>query len=110
MRIDLDTGVATLHDSPITPGDDYYRFRRVLGEHAQRFVTEHNPATLRYDEHDEDHHRIEHVAHELTDENRQKAGNVSLHVRDYIGWLWREIDDFVRLPALPGARIVARPP
>ena len=64
-------------------------------------MTEHNPATLRYDEHDEDHHRIEHIAHELSDENRQKAGNVSLHVRDYIGWLWREIDEFVRLPALP---------
>ena len=77
---------AAYSDVPVTPGDAYYRFRHILGEHALRFMTEHNPAHLRYL--DENQVRIEHIAHELSNENRKRAANVSEKVRERIGRFW----------------------
>ena len=62
-------GAMEVSDVAVTPGDDYYRFRGILDSHAQRFLVEHNPANLRVA--DPLHARIEHIAHELSDEDRR---------------------------------------
>ena len=81
---------------PTTPGTDFYRFRSILAEHAQRFLTEHNPANLRLAS--PLHDRIEHIAHELSNEDRTRAGNVSSWTRELIGYLWWRIEQFRQLP------------
>lgn len=81
---------------PVTPGTDFYRFRGILAEHAHRFLTEHNPANLRLA--DPLYDRIEHIAHELTNEDRSRAGNVSSWTRELIGYLWWRIEQFRVLP------------
>ena len=79
-------GFADWVDEPVTPGDDFYKFRDILSHHAHRFVVEHNPANLRYTNTDD--RRIEHLAHELSNQDRMRAGNVSSLVRPNIGHLW----------------------
>ena len=86
-------GDAAWVDEPVTPGDDFYKFRDILSHHAHRFVVEHNPANLRYTNTDD--RRIEHLAHELNNQDRMRAGNVSSLVRPNIGHLWERIHRFV---------------
>ena len=88
-------GVCSVETFPVTPGDAFYKFRRIVAEHAHQFRHEHNTANLVYESLE---HRIETVAHELSDTDRMKAGNVSVKVRSDIGYLWRLIHDFVKMP------------
>ena len=60
-------------------------------------LSEHNPANLRYTNTDD--RRIEHLAHELSNQDRMRAGNVSSLVRPNIGHLWERIHKFVLIPA-----------
>ena len=81
-----DVGTCTVQSDPVTPGNDFYRFRRILGDHALRYVAEHDPGTLRFaDPHQK---RINTISHELTDENRVKAANTDEFTRGTIGQLW----------------------
>ena len=79
---------------PVTPADDFYRFRRILAEHAFRFKVEHRPENLRLE--DPDIERIEHLAHELSALNRIKAGNTSKYHRELFGYLWERIHKIFR--------------
>ena len=92
-----ENGVCLIVQEPVTPGDPFYKFRDILSHHAHRFVVEHNPANLRYTNTDE--RRIEHLAHELSNVDRMRAGNVSSLVRPNIGHLWERIHKFVLIPA-----------
>ena len=40
-------GAVYLSLNPVTPGDDYYRIRRILGEHALRYLDENPTASFR---------------------------------------------------------------
>ena len=75
-----------------TPGTDFFRFRKILSEHANRFINEHNVLQLRYA--DPDQSRIYKVVEELTPEQRIKAANTDQWTRGHIGWLWRLIESF----------------
>ena len=90
-----ETGTVPLQEHPTTPGTDFYRLRHILDEHAHRFRTEHNAATMIYETME---HRIEHIAHELSPEDRLRAGNVSLKIRSDIGQLWRRVHRFAKMP------------
>ena len=90
-------GFAVWVDEAVTPGDAFYKFRDILSHHAHRFVVEHNPSNLRYTNTDE--RRIEHLSHELSNQDRMRAGNVSSLVRPNIGHLWERIHKFVLMPA-----------
>ena len=79
-----------------TPGTPYYRMRRILGEHALRYISEHNPSQLRFA--DPTQKRIETIAHELTDVDRVKAANADQFIRGEIGHLWGFIHFFVVTP------------
>ena len=89
-------GIISAVPYPVTPGDDYYRFRGILDSHAQRFLVEHNPASLRVA--DPLHARIEHISHELSDADRMNAGNVSEWTREKIGYLWWRVEHFRAMP------------
>ena len=78
---------------PVTPSTS----SGTSSHHANRFLSEHNPANLRYTNTDD--RRIEHLAHELSNVDRMRAGNVSSLVRPNIGHLWERIHKFVLLPA-----------
>ena len=97
QRIQMRTGCVLLVQEPVTPGDPFYKFRDILSHHAHRFVVEHNPSNLRYTNTDE--RRIEHLSHELSNQDRMRAGNVSSLVRPNIGHLWERIHKFVLIPA-----------
>lgn len=86
------------HLSPVppTPGTDFYAFRKVLDEHAHRILIETNAAHLQMTK--ETERRIEHIAHELSNPDRIKAGNVSELLRGNVGHLWQEIHAFVAMP------------
>ena len=86
---------------PVTPGTDFYRYRRILAEHAHRFLIEHTGGNVRLT--DPDQHRIETLAHELTNDDRERVGNVSEYIRTLIGYLWWEAHQFVQLPATSDA-------
>ena len=79
-----------------TPGTSYYVMRRILGEHALRYISEHNPSQLRFA--DPTQKRIETIAHELTDVDRVKAANADQFIRGEIGHLWGFIHFFVVTP------------
>lgn len=87
------TSDSELSKIPVTPGNDYYRVRRILGDHALRFVSEHNPSQLRYA--DPSQRRIETVAHELTNEDRLRAACADQYIRGDIGYIWG-INEFLR--------------
>ena len=67
------SGAMHFSHTPTTPGTHYYRIRRILGDHALRYIAEHNPSQLRYA--DPSVNRVETIAHELTDQERVQAGN-----------------------------------
>ena len=90
-----ENGFCEFRQEPTTPGDYFYKFRGILGDHANRFLTEHNPANLRYTNTSD--RRIEHIAHELSNVDRMRAGNVSALVRQNIGHLWERIHAFVKM-------------
>ena len=83
-------------NAPPTPGDDSYRFRHRIGEHCARLMVEHNPASRRYL--DPEQVRIEHLAHELSNEDRMAAGNVSHWARERLGALWLRNNAFRQMP------------
>ena len=86
---------------PVTPGSDFYRYRRILAEHAHRFLIEHTGGNVRLT--DPEEQRIETLAHELTNNDRERVGNVSEYVRTLIGYLWWEAHQFVQLAATADA-------
>ena len=73
--------------APTTHAEEYYRIRRILGEHALRYMDENPIAAMRLS--DPAQHRIHTVSYELTDEERAKAGNNDYQIRGTIGLLWR---------------------
>ena len=79
-----------------TPGDDYYANRSILNEHANRFVSEHNPANLRLTK--PNVVRIEHLSHELSTSDRLRSANTDEYVRERIGYLWWRNEQFVKMP------------
>ena len=91
------TGQLFWYKTPVTPGNDHYRFRKILSEHAERFISEHNVLQLRYA--DPDQARIYKVVEELTPEQRVQAANTDQFSRGHIGWLWRLIEAFRIMPA-----------
>ena len=76
-----------------TPGTPFYRIRRILGQHALRYIAEHNPSQLRYA--DPAVHRVETIAHELTDTERVQAANSDEYIRGQTGLLWG-FNEFMR--------------
>ena len=76
-----------------TPGTPFYRIRRILGQHALRYISEHNPSQLRYA--DPSVHRVETIAHELTDQERVQAANSDEYIRGQTGLLWG-FNEFMR--------------
>ena len=73
--------------TPTTPGTDYYRIRRILGDHALRYIAEHNPSQLRYA--DPSVHRVETISHELTDRRASAGGeHADEYIRGKTGFLW----------------------
>ena len=76
-----------------TPGTPYYRIRKILGDHALRYIAEHNPSQLRYV--DPTVHRVETIAHELTDQERVQAANSDEYIRGQTGLLWG-FNEFMR--------------
>ena len=79
---------------PTTPGTHYYRIRRILGDHALRYIAEHNPSQLRYA--DPSVHRVETISHELTDQERVQAANTDEYIRGKTGFLWG-LNELMRL-------------
>ena len=60
---------------------------QILGEHALRYIAEHNPSQLRYADPSRSH-RVETIAHELTDQERVQAANSDEYIRGQTGLLW----------------------
>ena len=77
-------------DNAPTPGTDYYKFRRILGDHALRYLNENPISAMRLS--DPTQSRIHTVNYELTDEERIKAGNNDYQIRGTIGLLWHTIE------------------
>ena len=73
-------------DSP-TPGPDYYKVRRILGEHALRYMDENPIAAMRLS--DPSQTRIHTVNFELTEVERRQAANNDYQIRGTIGLIWR---------------------
>ena len=84
---------ATSDPKATTPGTPFYRIRRILGQHALRYIAEHNPSQLRYV--DPTVHRVETIAHELTDQERVQAANSDEYIRGQTGLLWG-FNEFMR--------------
>ena len=82
--------------TPTTPGDDFYRFRNHVGQAADHFDSRFVPAKL--NQRRATDHRLFEVAQELTPEDRDKVGNVSLKERSDNGALWRLIHEFRTMP------------
>ena len=74
------------YDTP-TPGTPYYFNRRILGEHALRYMDENPIAAMRLSDPNAQT-RIHTVGYELTDEERTKAGNNDYQIRGTIGFMW----------------------
>ena len=75
-----------IFEAPVTPGKDCYRIRRIIGEHALRYMSENPITSIRLS--DPRQTRIHTVNYELTDEERVKAGNNDYQIRGTIGFLW----------------------
>ena len=71
---------------PRPPAPTTINFRKILGEHALRYMDENPIAAIRLS--DPAQTRIHTVNHELTDEERIKAGNNDYQIRGTIGFLW----------------------
>ena len=69
-----------------TPGTPFYKFRRIIGEHALRYMAEHDPSTLRFA--DPLQVRIDTVSHELSDLDRTRAANTDQYIRSTAGKVW----------------------
>ena len=63
------------------------------GNHALRYIAEHNPSQLRYA--DPAVHRVETIAHELNDQERVQAANSDEYIRGQTGLLWG-FNEFMR--------------
>ena len=63
---------------------------------AHNLRHELNAALFRVDS--PEHLRIEHVAHELSNEDRVRAGNATLELRARNGRLWERNERFGRMP------------
>ena len=74
------------HGTPRRPAPAYYFNRRILGEHALRYMDENPIAAMRLS--DPGQTRIHTVGYELTDEERTKAGNNDYQIRGTIGLIW----------------------
>lgn len=81
-----DTCDFTDDTNPPTPGTDYYKFRKILGEHALRYLDENPISAIRLA--DPDQTRIHTVNHELTTSERTQASNNDSQIRGTIGHLW----------------------
>ena len=90
---------------PVTPGDDFYRFRRHVGQAADHFDSRFVPAKI--NQRKATAHRLFEVAQELTPEDRDKMGNVSLKERSDNGYLWRRIHAFRAMPCGTAAHDIA---
>ena len=81
---------------PVTPGDDFYAFRNHVGQAADHFDSRFVPAKL--NQRKATAHRLFEISGELSEEDRMKAGNVSLKERSDNGYLWRRIHVFRTMP------------
>ena len=81
---------------PVTPGDDFYRFRRHVGQAADHFDTRFVPAKI--NQRKATAHRLYEIAQELDPGDRDKVGNVSLKERSDSGYLWRRLHAFRAMP------------
>ena len=86
----------TVLTEPPTPGDDFYAFRRQVGQGADHFESRFDPQKIALRKHGD--HRVFQIMHELTAVDRVRAGNVSLKLRSDGGYLWRRIHAFRALP------------
>ena len=89
-------GLIPISAIPVTPGDAYYRQRRVIAEHANKFIVEHSLENLRFTS--EDDLRISLPRPHASSQMQRKAGNTDEFVRGTIGWLWRRIEAFRKMP------------
>ena len=82
---------------PVTPGDDFYRFRRHVGQAADHFEDRFVPAKIN---HAQGHcaSDVRGIAQELDPEDRDKVGNVSLKERSDNGYIWRRLHAFRAMP------------
>ena len=81
---------------PVTPGDDFYRFRRHVGQAADHFDARFVPAKI--NQRKATAHRLYEIAQELDPGDRDKVGNVSLKERSDNGYLWRRLHEFRAMP------------
>ena len=98
-------GNSVWSDEPVTPGDDFYRFRRHVGQASDHFDSRFVPARL--NQRKATAHRLFEIAQELSPEDRDKVSNVSLKERSDNGYLWRRIHAFVPMPFGTAANDVA---
>ena len=82
--------------APPTPGDDYYRIRRILGEHALRYMDENPLAAMRLS--DPDKTRIHTINYELSNTERSQAANNDYQIRGTIGFIWRLAESLRIMP------------
>ena len=81
---------------PVTPGDDFYRFRRHVGQAADHFDARFVPAKI--NQRKATAHRLYEIAQELDPGDRDKVGNVSLKERSDSGYLWRRLHALRTMP------------
>ena len=91
-----ENGVSGWSDEPVTPGDDFYAFRRHVGQASDHFDSRFVPAKI--NQRKATAHRLFEIAQELSPEDRDKVSNVSLKERSDNGYLWRRIHAFVPMP------------
>ena len=79
-----------------TPGTGVYRIRRILGDHALRYLDENPLASMRLS--DPTKTRIHTIAYELDEIERRQAGNNDYQIRGTIGFIWRLIESLRIMP------------
>ena len=84
-------------DDAATPGTDFYRIRRILGEHALRYLDENPLAAMRLSNPEQS--RIHTINYELDETERRQASNNDYHIRGTIGLIWRLIESLRIRPA-----------
>ena len=85
--VDVNSLYPPTQEEPVNQAPAYYRIRRILGEHALRYLDENPIASMRLSDPTET--RIHVVNYELTEEERIKAANNDYQTRGTIGYLWR---------------------
>ena len=73
-----------------------YRIRRILGDHALRYMDENPLAAMRLS--DPEQTRIHTIAYELDEIERRQAGNNDYQIRGTIGLIWRLIESLRIMP------------